>query len=136
VHAAPPSWAGIRKPSQKRSVDANDFVSLRLRRWPTRPLSPYGTAKQMSENMLHDTTSAQALNYVVLRYFNVAGADPQARIGLATLGATHLLMIAVEAATASPAGELSCGIKSWPVRASPAARRVQHFEVRSRPAGR
>ena len=37
--------------------------------------------------------------YVVLRYFNVAGADPQARIGLATVGATHLLKIAVEAAT-------------------------------------
>jgi UDP-glucose 4-epimerase len=39
------------------------------------------------------------MNYVVLRYFNVAGADPQARIGLATVGATHLLKIAVEAAT-------------------------------------
>jgi UDP-glucose 4-epimerase len=39
------------------------------------------------------------MHYVALRYFNVAGADPQARIGLATLGATHLLKIAVEAAT-------------------------------------
>jgi UDP-glucose 4-epimerase len=64
-----------------------------------RPLSPYGSSKLMSEIMLHDTASAHALNYVVLRYFNVAGADPQARIGLATLGATHLLKIAVEAAT-------------------------------------
>ncbi len=43
--------------------------------------------------------SAHGMNYVVLRYFNVAGADPQARIGLATVGATHLLKIAVEAAT-------------------------------------
>jgi UDP-glucose 4-epimerase len=66
---------------------------------PTRPLSPYGSSKLMSEIMLHDVASAHALNYVVLRYFNVAGADPQARIGLATLGATHLLKIAVEAAT-------------------------------------
>jgi UDP-glucose 4-epimerase len=49
--------------------------------------------------MLHDTASAHGMNYVVLRYFNVAGADPQARIGLATVGATHLLKIAVEAAT-------------------------------------
>jgi UDP-glucose 4-epimerase len=53
----------------------------------------------MSEIMRHDSAAAHALNYVVLRYFNVAGADSQARIGLATLGATHLLKIAVEAAT-------------------------------------
>jgi UDP-glucose 4-epimerase len=39
------------------------------------------------------------MNYVVLRYFNVAGADPKRRCGLATVGATHLLKIAVEAAT-------------------------------------
>jgi UDP-glucose 4-epimerase len=66
---------------------------------PTRPLSPYGSSKLMSEIMLHDVAAAHGLNYVVLRYFNVAGADPRARIGLATAGATHLLKIAVEAAT-------------------------------------
>ena len=66
---------------------------------PTRPLSPYGSSKLMTEIMLHDVATAHEMNYVVLRYFNVAGADPQARIGLATLGATHLLKIAVEAAT-------------------------------------
>src|ERR1700686_700250 len=66
---------------------------------PTRPLSPYGSSKLMTEIMLHDTASAHDMNYVVLRYFNVAGADPKARIGLATAGATHLLKIAVEAAT-------------------------------------
>src|SRR3954468_8098897 len=66
---------------------------------PTRPLSPYGSSKLMTEIMLHDTASAHDMSYVVLRYFNVAGADPQARIGLATVGATHLLKIAVEAAT-------------------------------------
>jgi UDP-glucose 4-epimerase len=65
----------------------------------TRPLSPYGSSKLMSEIMLHDVAAAHDLNYVVLRYFNVAGADPRARIGLATVGATHLLKIAVEAAT-------------------------------------
>src|SRR6201998_344122 len=53
----------------------------------------------MSEIMLHDVANAFGLNYAVLRYFNVAGADPLARIGLATTGATHLLKIAVEAAT-------------------------------------
>lgn len=66
---------------------------------PTRPLSPYGSSKLMTEIMLHDVATAHGMSYVVLRYFNVAGADPQARIGLATVGATHLLKIAVEAAT-------------------------------------
>src|SRR6201993_198010 len=66
---------------------------------PTRPLSPYGSSKLMTEIMLHDVASAHDMAYVVLRYFNVAGADPLARIGLATVGATHLLKIAVEAAT-------------------------------------
>src|ERR1700754_3332846 len=66
---------------------------------PTRPLSPYGSSKLMTEIMLHDVATAHGMSYVVLRYFNVAGADPQARMGLATVGATHLLKIAVEAAT-------------------------------------
>jgi UDP-glucose 4-epimerase len=66
---------------------------------PTRPMSPYGASKLMSEIMLHDVVAAHDMNFVVLRYFNVAGADPLARIGLATVGATHLLKIAVEAAT-------------------------------------
>src|ERR1700730_14997358 len=66
---------------------------------PTRPLSPYGSSKLMTEIMLHDVASAHGMNYIVLRYFNVAGADPLARFGLATVGATHLLKIAVEAAT-------------------------------------
>lgn len=65
----------------------------------TRPLSPYGTSKLMTEIMLHDVGQAEGLRYVALRYFNVAGADPQGRTGLATMGATHLLKIAVEAAT-------------------------------------
>jgi UDP-glucose 4-epimerase len=66
---------------------------------PTRPMSPYGASKLMSEIMMHDTAAAHDFQFVVLRYFNVAGADPLARIGLATVGATHLLKIAVEAAT-------------------------------------
>ncbi|MDB5574634.1 MAG: galE [Tardiphaga sp.] len=66
---------------------------------PTRPLSPYGFSKLMTEIMLHDVAAAHGIDYVALRYFNVAGADPKGRIGLATAGATHLLKIAVEAAT-------------------------------------
>lgn len=66
---------------------------------PTRPLSPYGFSKLMTEIMLHDVAAAHGIDYIALRYFNVAGADPRGRIGLATAGATHLLKIAVEAAT-------------------------------------
>jgi UDP-glucose 4-epimerase len=65
----------------------------------TRPLSPYGTSKLMTEIMLHDVASVHDMRYVVLRYFNVGGADPLARIGLATVGATHLLKVATEVAT-------------------------------------
>jgi len=66
---------------------------------PTRPTSPYGTSKLMTEIMLHDVATAHGMRYAVLRYFNVAGADPRGRTGLSTVGATHLLKIAVEAAT-------------------------------------
>jgi UDP-glucose 4-epimerase len=65
---------------------------------PTVPTSPYGWSKLMTEQMLRDTTAAHGLNHVVLRYFNVAGADPQMRTGLSTPGATHLIKVAVEAA--------------------------------------
>jgi UDP-glucose 4-epimerase len=65
---------------------------------PTKPMSPYGTSKLMTEIMLHDVAAASDLRYVILRYFNVAGADPAGRTGLSTAGATHLLKVAVEAA--------------------------------------
>ncbi|QGN55252.1 UDP-glucose 4-epimerase GalE [Novosphingobium sp. Gsoil 351] len=65
---------------------------------PTVPINPYGRSKLMTEGMLADTAAAHAFNYCALRYFNVAGADPQARAGQSTAGATHLLKIAVEAA--------------------------------------
>jgi UDP-glucose 4-epimerase len=65
---------------------------------PTRALSPYGSSKLMTEIILHDVASAHGMNYVVLRNFNVAGADPSARIGMARIGATHLLKVAAEAA--------------------------------------
>ena len=62
------------------------------------PLSPYGWSKLMTEMMLRDTSAAHDLTHVALRYFNVAGADPQLRTGLSTPGATHLIKVAVEAA--------------------------------------
>jgi UDP-glucose 4-epimerase len=65
---------------------------------PAHPISPYGTSKLMSEIMLHDTARAHDLRFVVLRYFNVAGADPKMRTGQATPNATHLIKVACEAA--------------------------------------
>jgi UDP-glucose 4-epimerase len=65
---------------------------------PTRPMSPYGASKLMSEIMLHDVASAHDLRYVILRYFNVAGADPNQRTGQSTPAATHLIKVAVETA--------------------------------------
>ncbi|VVT06244.1 UDP-glucose 4-epimerase [Sphingomonas sp. EC-HK361] len=66
---------------------------------PTVPINPYGMSKLMTEAMLRDVAAAHPMNYAALRYFNVAGADPQARSGQSTVGATHLIKIAVEAAT-------------------------------------
>ncbi len=63
---------------------------------PLQPMSPYGTSKLMSEIMLKDTSAAHGLKYVILRYFNVAGADPKLRTGQSTVGATHLIKVAVE----------------------------------------
>jgi UDP-glucose 4-epimerase len=64
----------------------------------TAPISPYGTSKLMSEIMLHDAGKAHGLRFVILRYFNVAGADPKLRTGQSTAGATHLIKVACEAA--------------------------------------
>src|SRR6266545_7477326 len=65
---------------------------------PLTPMSPYGSSKLMTEIMLGDVAAAHGLKYVVLRYFNVAGADPQLRTGQSTVGATHLIKVAVETA--------------------------------------
>lgn len=65
---------------------------------PTRPESPYGTSKLMVEWMLRDAQRAHGLRHVVLRYFNVAGADHLGRSGQATAGATHLIKVACEVA--------------------------------------
>ncbi|KQU52948.1 UDP-glucose 4-epimerase [Sphingomonas sp. Leaf339] len=66
---------------------------------PTVPINPYGMSKLMTEVMLRDVAAAHPINFCALRYFNVAGADPQGRSGQSTAGATHLIKVAVEAAT-------------------------------------
>lgn len=64
----------------------------------TVPINPYGTSKLMSEWMLRDVCAAHGMRSVALRYFNVAGADPQARMGQRTPEATHLIKVSCQAA--------------------------------------
>ena len=65
---------------------------------PLAPVSPYGRSKLMVEWMLEDASKAYDFQHVVLRYFNVAGADPRGRAGQSTRDATHLIKVAVQAA--------------------------------------
>ena len=65
---------------------------------PLDPVSPYGRSKLMTEWMLQDTARAHDLRYVILRYFNVAGADPKGRSGQSTANATHLIKVAAQTA--------------------------------------
>ena len=65
---------------------------------PLCPMSPYGCSKLMTEIMLGDSCAAHGLNAVALRYFNVAGADPEHRTGQSTPRATHLIKVACETA--------------------------------------
>lgn len=65
---------------------------------PLEPLSPYGSSKQLTEVMLRDVAAAHDMRYVILRYFNVAGADPLMRHGQSTANATHLIKVAVQTA--------------------------------------
>lgn len=65
---------------------------------PQQPINPYGMSKLMTEYMLRDVAAAHPMNFCALRYFNVAGADPEGRAGQSTAGATHLIKVAVEAA--------------------------------------
>ena len=65
---------------------------------PKQPINPYGASKLMTERMLTDASAAHPFNFGALRYFNVAGADPQGRTGQIGKGSTHLIKIAAEAA--------------------------------------
>ena len=69
-----------------------------------KPMSPYGRSKLMVEWMLEDTDRAHGLRSVVLRYFNVCGADPSGRSGQSTRNATHLIKVAVQSALGSRPG--------------------------------
>lgn len=66
---------------------------------PLAPINPYGASKMMSERMIMDLAAASSLSYVILRYFNVAGAEPEGKLGQATPEATHLIKVACECVT-------------------------------------
>jgi len=71
---------------------------------PLAPINPYGASKMMSERMMMDLAAASSLEYVILRYFNVAGANPEGLLGQATPEATHLIKVASECVTGQREG--------------------------------
>lgn len=71
---------------------------------PLQPINPYGASKMMSERLLCDLANVSDLTYVILRYFNAAGADPKGRIGEAHSPETHLIPLTVQAALGSRSG--------------------------------
>ena len=65
---------------------------------PLAPINPYGWSKAMAEQMLRDACAASEMKHIILRYFNVAGSDPEGEIGQSTEGATLLVKVACEVA--------------------------------------
>ncbi len=65
---------------------------------PLVPINPYGASKMMSERMIADAAAAHPLKYVILRYFNVAGAEAGGRLGQSGGVATHLIRVACQTA--------------------------------------
>lgn len=84
--------------SSTAAVYGNLQTGVALEATPTAPINPYGTSKLMSEWMLRDLCAASPLRSVILRYFNVAGSDPESEIGQSTENATLLIKVACEVA--------------------------------------
>jgi UDP-glucose 4-epimerase len=84
--------------SSTAAVYGNAATDLLSEDAPVSPINPYGRTKLMTEWMLEDASRAHGLRYAVLRYFNVAGADPKGRSGQSTPQATHLIKVAAQAA--------------------------------------
>jgi UDP-glucose 4-epimerase len=84
--------------SSTAAVYGNAEAPLLTEDMPLAPINPYGRSKLMSEWMLQDAHAAHGLRYAILRYFNVAGADPKGRSGQSTPQATHLIKVAAQAA--------------------------------------
>ena len=84
--------------SSTAAVYGEPDVALLDETLPTAPINPYGASKMMTERMLQDIAAASDMTFAILRYFNVAGADPDANIGEATPDNNHLVKIACETA--------------------------------------
>jgi UDP-glucose 4-epimerase len=84
--------------SSTAAVYGNPSSSPIAEEAPTLPISPYGWSKLMTEIMLRDASAAHGLTHVILRYFNVAGADPDCHTGQSSPNATHLIKVAAETA--------------------------------------
>jgi len=94
---------------------------------PVAPINPYGMSKLMSEYMLRDLSAACDLRHVALRYFNVAGCDPQGRIGQSTEKATLLVKVACEAAVGAR-DKISVFGTDYPTRDGTGVRDYIHVE--------
>jgi len=90
--------------SSTAAVYGSNPLQLMKEIYPPAPETPYAASKLMAERMIEDVSKAHGLNYVILRYFNVAGADPAMRTGQITKNATHLVKVVVEAATGQRSG--------------------------------
>lgn len=100
------STAAVYQPGGRAAVSETD---------PIDPASPYGASKLMSERMISDVVAAGQLRAGVLRYFNVAGADPAGRTGQSTPNAAHLIKVACEAVTGQRDAVTVFGT-DWPTR--------------------
>jgi UDP-glucose 4-epimerase len=95
---------------------------------PLAPINPYGASKMMAERMLADIARASGLRHAILRYFNVAGADPLARLGEATPDSTHLIKVACEAALGRRPGGLRINGTDYPTPDGTCVRDYIHVE--------
>ncbi len=84
--------------SSTAAVYGDPTADLLSEELPPAPTTPYGASKMMAERLLADIAAASGMTYAILRYFNVAGADPKARLGEATPDNRHLIKIACETA--------------------------------------
>lgn len=84
--------------SSTAAVYGNNPLQMMKEEFPVAPETPYASSKLMTEMMIQDTSRAHGINFAILRYFNVAGADPKGRTGQMKENAAHLIKIACEVA--------------------------------------
>lgn len=85
--------------SSTASVYGSNPKQIMTESEPCNPENPYAFSKLIVENLIQDYHRAYGLNYIILRYFNVAGADIDLKTGQKTKNASHLIKVGVELAT-------------------------------------